>query len=80
MSVAQLLALGQPYGLLTDVFMVAHRRGEGKGEALTLCLTQCARLFEALFGVEGKSCDRLTAGKDLLFRVLHQLDEAMPFG
>ena len=63
---------------MTNVFMVAHRRSEGKGETLTLGLTQGERLFEALFGLEGKGFDRLTACKELLFRVSHELDEDMP--
>jgi hypothetical protein len=75
--VVQLLALGQPGGLFTDVCMVAHRRGEGKGETLTLGLTQGARLFEALFGLESKGFDRLTECKELLFSVSYQLDEDM---
>ena len=58
--------------------MVAHRRGEGKGETLTLGLTQGERLFEALLGLEGKGFDRLTECKELLFSVAHQLDEDMP--
>lgn len=77
-TVAQLLALGQPGGLCTDVFMVAHRRGEGKGETLTLGLTQGERLFEALFGLEGKDFDRLAACQKLLFSMSHQLDKDMP--
>jgi hypothetical protein len=76
--VAQLLALGQPCGLFTDVFMVAHRRGEGKGETLTRGLTQGERLCEALLGLEGKGLDRLTECKELLFSVSHQFDEDMP--
>ena len=35
-TVAELLALGQPGGLFTDVVMVVHRRGERQGETLTL--------------------------------------------
>jgi hypothetical protein len=58
--------------------MVAHRCGEGKGETLTLGLTQGARLYEALLGLEGKGFDRLTECKELVFSVSHQLDEDMP--
>ena len=53
--------------------MVAHRRGEGKGELLTLGLTQGTRLVEALYGLEGQDFDRRTEGQELLFRVAHQL-------
>ena len=58
--------------------MVAHRHGEGKGETLTLGLTQGERLFEALFGLEGKEFDWLAACQELLFSMSHQLDEDMP--
>ena len=77
-TVAQLLALGQPGRWFTDVFMVAQRRGEGKGETLTLSLTQGKRLCEALFGLEGKDFDRLAACQELLFSLSHQLDEDRP--
>jgi len=77
--VAQLLALGQPCGWFTAVFMVAHRRGEGKGETLTLGLTQGERRFEALFGLEGKDVDRLAACQKLLFSMSHQLDQDRPW-
>ena len=49
--------------------MVAHRRGEGKGETLTRGLTQGKRLCEVLLGLEGR-CDRLTQGKELAGRAL----------
>ena len=75
---AQLFALGQPCGLFPDGFMVAHRRGEGQGEMLTLGLTQGTRLVEALYGLEGQGFDRRTEGQELLFRVAHQLDEDLP--
>jgi hypothetical protein len=58
--------------------MVAHRRSEGQGETLTLSLTQGECLFEALSGLEGKGFDRLTACKELLFSVSHQLDKDLP--
>ena len=58
--------------------MVAHRRGEGQGETLTLGLTQGERLFEAPFGLEGNDFDRLAACQELLCRLSHQLDEDMP--
>ena len=51
---AQLFALGQPCGLFPDGFMVAHRRGEGKGELLTLGLTQGTRLVEASMALRAK--------------------------
>src|SRR5262247_483988 len=38
-TVAELLAVGKPCGLLPDVFMVAHRRGERQSETLALGLT-----------------------------------------
>src|SRR5262249_41543255 len=72
--VAQLLAVGQPSGLVTDGGMVMHRRGEGQGETLTLARTQRAGLFEALLGLESKGVDRRTEGQELLFRVAYQLD------
>ena len=77
-TVAELLALGQPCELFTDVFMVAHRRGEDKGETLTLGLTQGERLVEVLFGLDGTGFDRLPECKELLCSVSHQLDEDMP--
>jgi hypothetical protein len=58
--------------------MVAHRRGEGQGETLTLSLTQGERLCETLLGREGKGFDRLTECQELLLRVSHQFDEDMP--
>ena len=76
--VAQRLAVGQLCGLFTDVFMVAQRRGKGQGETLTLGLRQGECLCETLFGLEGKGFDRLTACKELLFSVSHQLDEDVP--
>ena len=76
--VAQLLALGQPCGLFTDVCMVVHRRGESQGETLTLGLTQGTRLCQALLGLEGKGFDRLPECKELLFSVAHQRNEDMP--
>ena len=59
---AELLALGQLCGLFPDVFMVAHRRGKRQGETLALGLTQGARVFEALFGLQAKGCDGFTEG------------------
>jgi len=76
--VAQLLARGQPGGLLTDGGMVVHRRGEGKGETLTLGRVQRTRLVEVLFGLESKGVDRFTEGQERLVRVAHQLDEDLP--
>src|SRR5262249_11665222 len=73
--VAQLLAVGQPSGLVTDGGMVMHRRGEGQGETLTLDRMQRAGLCEALLGLESKGVDRRTEGQELLFRVAYQLDE-----
>jgi hypothetical protein len=64
--------------LLPDVFMVAHRRGEGKGETLTLGLSQGARLYEVLLGLEGKDFNRLTECKELVCSVSYQLDADMP--
>jgi hypothetical protein len=77
-TVAPLLAVGQPCGLVTDVFMVAHRRGEGQGETVTLGLTQGERLFEALVGLEGQDFDRLAACQTLLCRMSHQLANDRP--
>ena len=75
LRVAQLLAVGQPSGLMTDGGMVMQRRGEGQGGTLTLARTQRVCLFEALLGLESKGVDRRTEGQALLFRVAYQLDE-----
>jgi hypothetical protein len=45
---------------------------------MTLGLTQGERLFEALFGLEGKALDRRPACQELLCRMAHQLDDNMP--
>ena len=38
-TMAELVAVGKPCGLLPDVFMVAHCRGESQSETLALGLT-----------------------------------------
>ena len=77
-TVAELLALRQPYGLLTDVVMVVHRRGERKRETLALGLTQGDRVFEALFGLEPKGVDGFPQLQELMLGVTDQLHKTRP--
>ena len=52
--------------------------GERKAETLVLSITQGDGVVEALCGLESKGFNRLTKGKELLFRLSHQRDENLP--
>jgi hypothetical protein len=76
--VAELLAVGQPGGLLTDVVMVAHGRGERTGETLALDCTQGACMSQTLGGLEAKGFDRFTQCQKLVFGLPYQCHEDSP--
>ena len=71
-TVLEFFALGEPCGLLTDVLIVVHRRGERRGETCALGVAQRCRLGKESLGVLPKRCDGLSKLKELLFRLAHQ--------
>jgi hypothetical protein len=74
-KVAELLAMGEPCGLLADVLMGAHRRAQLMGKTLALGLTERLGLFQTLLGLVGKGFDGLAKCEELLFGLSHQLDK-----
>ncbi len=74
-EVTELLALGEAFGLLTNLLMMTHRGEEFLAKPLTLSLIQCRRLLQARLGLLAQGCDILSHIKELLFGLANQFDE-----
>jgi hypothetical protein len=73
--VAELLPLGEPFGLLADVRMAVHRRLERLGETLARGGAEHCRLGKELLGLLPKRGDGLAKLQELVFRLAHQFHE-----
>ena len=78
LSVLEFLALGEPFGLLTDVLIVTQGRSEGMGEPLPLGFAEPCRLLQAFLDLLGERGDGLTQLQELAFGLAHELDEHVP--
>ncbi len=78
LTVAALLALGEPGGLGAQVRRVAHGHRQRTSEPLTLGLTQRRRLCKTRLGLLAKGCDGFPQFQALVCGVAHELDENVP--
>ena len=80
LTVAELLALGEPPRLLADVLLGLHRRVPLTGQTLTLGVLESVGLVKELLRLRSQRLDGLAECKKLPFGVAHQRheDAALP--
>lgn len=71
----ELLALGELFGLLADLLMMAHRGAQVLAELLTLSLTERYGLFQRRLSLLSQHGDVFALIKELLFGLANQLDK-----
>ena len=77
-TVTKFFALGEPFGLLADVCMAAHRCVEHRGEPLARGVAERGRLVKELLSLLPQRSDRFAQLKESLFRLAHQFHEDVP--
>ena len=74
-AVSEFFALGELFGLLAELLMMAHRGGQALAEPLTLSLTQRRRLLQRRLSLLSQRGDGFAHLKELLFGLANQFDE-----
>jgi hypothetical protein len=72
--VAEFFPLSEPCGLVANIVMVAHGRGEMQAEPLAACITQ-GGLLKVRVGFLSQGVNGLTQFQELVFGLSHQLHE-----
>jgi hypothetical protein len=73
--VSEFLALGELFGLLAELLMMAHRGGQVLAEPRTLGLTERRRLLQRCLSLLSQRGDGFAHLKELLFGLANQFDE-----
>ena len=78
-KVTQLLALGELFGLLADLFIMTYSRGEFLAESLAWGLTEHGCLLKVGLSLLTQGWHVFAQIEKLLFRLANQLDENFAF-